>query len=255
MKIFYVYKHLTADTNELFYIGKGKNRRAYEQNHNKFWRHIANKHGYIIEFIRENMTEKEALSLEKELIALHKPRANLSIGGRGGCTGIKRSKEDIEKRAETQRKQRSTPEWRRQQSIRSKEIANRPGMKEKIALGRRPWLEKVKNGEIPNPFKNKVVSEETKRKISESQKGEKGYWYGTNGPAAKPVINLTTGQVFKTILAAAKSLNGNDKSLSRRIKIGKPYKNNLFKLLEKSNLITEECLCPHISTVSVPVKI
>ena len=236
MNIFYVYKHLTADTKELFYVGKGKNRRAYDRNHNKLWKNIVDKHGYIIEFIKENLTEGEALQLEKDLIDQHRPRANFSVGGRGGATGLKRSKEDIEKRSRTQSRQRSTPEAKLRQSLLSKEIASRPGMKEKAMLGKQPWLQKLRNGEVPNPFKNKVVSEETRNKISTSQKGEKGYWYGKTTAVARPVVNLGTGETFKTIKDAALSVNGNYRSLSRRLKIGKPYKRNLFKFIENGNL-------------------
>jgi hypothetical protein len=233
MNIFYVYRHITIDTKELFYIGKGKGRRAYDQNHNRLWKNIVEKHNYIIEFIKENLTEEEALRLEKELIDQYRPRANFSVGGRGGATGLKRSKEDIAKRSRTQSRQRSTPEARARQSLLSKEIASRPGMKEKAVEGRRPWLEKVKNGEVPNPWKGRVVSEETRKMISESQKGEKGYWYGKISGSAKKVIDLDTGEIFPSLKKAAESVGGSFRPMIRRMVIGKRYKKHLFAYYNK----------------------
>lgn len=45
---------------------------------------------------------------------------------------------------------------------------------------------------IANGLKGRVCSEETKRKISESQKGEKGYWFGKNKP---PVSDETKAKM------------------------------------------------------------
>ena len=46
MQNYYVYAHYTLDTNELFYIGKGKNSRFKSNSHrNKLWHKIVNKHG------------------------------------------------------------------------------------------------------------------------------------------------------------------------------------------------------------------
>ena len=55
-------------------------------------------------------------------------------------------------------------------------------------------------------------SKETKRKISEAQKGEKNHMYGKMGElnkTSKKVIELTTGEVFESASIAAKKLNLN----------------------------------------------
>lgn len=54
--------------------------------------------------------------------------------------------------------------------------------------------------------KNGLKSEETKRKISEAQKGEKNWSYGLRGSDchnAKKVKNLTTGKVFDSLVDCA----------------------------------------------------
>ena len=67
---YYTYAHYTADTNELYYIGKGKGKRAFSSlNRNRWWQRKVNKHGgFAVEILAEWNTEKEALEHEKFLI-------------------------------------------------------------------------------------------------------------------------------------------------------------------------------------------
>jgi hypothetical protein len=67
---YYTYAHFTADTKELYYIGKGKGNRAFSSlNRNRWWQHKVNKHGgFVVEILAEWPTEKEALEHEKFLI-------------------------------------------------------------------------------------------------------------------------------------------------------------------------------------------
>ena len=66
----YVYGHYKADTGELFYIGKGTGRRAWEKSdRNPYWRHTEAKHGFQVRILEDNLTEEEALDKEKQLIA------------------------------------------------------------------------------------------------------------------------------------------------------------------------------------------
>lgn len=66
---YYVYGHKKLDTGELFYIGKGKkNRINSTRNRSKGWTETVATHGFISYIIKENLTNKEAVALEKELV-------------------------------------------------------------------------------------------------------------------------------------------------------------------------------------------
>jgi len=63
-----LYRHRRNDTNEVFYIGIGKkNRPNQKQNRNEFWKNIANKHGYTVDILMENLPWKIACELEIDL--------------------------------------------------------------------------------------------------------------------------------------------------------------------------------------------
>jgi hypothetical protein len=92
---YYVYTHIRLDTGAVFYVGKGKGRRAFWQNQrNKHWKAIVAKAGFDVRFVAMGLSEKEAFMLEKETIAYY-GRANLAnyTDGGDGSSGAKRSKE------------------------------------------------------------------------------------------------------------------------------------------------------------------
>lgn len=96
MTNYYVYGHYRKDNNELFYVGKGKDRRAWsKKNRNKYWKNIVNKVGYEIRFFHINCTEIQAFELEVHIISQMKPIANYTVGGEGGNTFVKKTKEEI----------------------------------------------------------------------------------------------------------------------------------------------------------------
>lgn len=65
----YVYGHYTADTNELFYIGKGTGKRAWSnKKRNKHWQSVVNKHGYTVQIFYDNLNDADAYRKEHELI-------------------------------------------------------------------------------------------------------------------------------------------------------------------------------------------
>lgn len=80
MNEFYVYMYRRNDTNDVFYIGKGKGYRAEMINgHNDHCVKIANKHGFTIEYVQKNMSEDDAFELEKKLIDEYVNRRGYSI--------------------------------------------------------------------------------------------------------------------------------------------------------------------------------
>lgn len=107
MKNFYVYMFIRKDTNEIFYIGKGKGNRYLDikSNRNKYFKRICEKCGYESYIYKNDLTEDEAFELEKSLIAEYRSKglakANFHEGGRGGNVyvydGEKRKQKMIEK--------------------------------------------------------------------------------------------------------------------------------------------------------------
>ena len=99
-KIFYTYIHIRPDTNEPFYVGKGKGRRhKTKSGRNQYWHNIVNKNGGIFEskIIFEGLTEKEALlkeiEVEKDLKEKGYNLVNLAETGNSGPVGVSRTEE------------------------------------------------------------------------------------------------------------------------------------------------------------------
>lgn len=122
-----VYKHIKADTKELFYIGIGlSKKRAYSfHSRNKLWYNIVNKHGLEHEIIFNDIDIKLAKQIEVYLISYYGRLdnnsgilANMTNGGDGAVnlsiesrnriskslTGKKQSHESNEKRKQSLKK-------------------------------------------------------------------------------------------------------------------------------------------------------
>ena len=79
---YYVYGHYRKDTDTLFYVGKGKGKRAFSKaNRNKRWQHIVDKAGYDVFFFYKGLSEERAYDLEIAVITDINPVANFAPGG------------------------------------------------------------------------------------------------------------------------------------------------------------------------------
>jgi group I intron endonuclease len=92
-----VYQHKKADTNEIFYVGKGTARRSKQRSgRSEYWHRTVNKHGFIVEIIKDNIDEEFAFLIEKEAIDIYKRRGiklvNITDGGEGS-SGYKHTEE------------------------------------------------------------------------------------------------------------------------------------------------------------------
>ena len=102
MNIFYVYLHRRKTDNKVFYVGKGKNRRAWcTDKRNKHWNNVVDKHGFNVDIVFEGLSEQEAFQIEKDTILEMKyfgcDLTNMTDGGEGS-SGFKQSDEQIQKR-------------------------------------------------------------------------------------------------------------------------------------------------------------
>lgn len=101
---FYIYAHIRPDKNEVFYIGKGKGRRAYDgkTGRNRYWKNIVKKNNglFTVQILAENLIESLAFELEKELIKQFRERGvklcNITDGGEGS-SGYKHHEEHKQK--------------------------------------------------------------------------------------------------------------------------------------------------------------
>ena len=88
---YYIYIHYRLDTNVPFYVGKGKNKRAWnKRKRNPYWNNIVNKYGYRVEIKAQDLLEQEAFELEKQTIEELSniySLANMTVGGEG-CTHL-----------------------------------------------------------------------------------------------------------------------------------------------------------------------
>jgi len=116
--MYYTYAHYTADTKELFYIGKGTvdKQWTYKRAHatlgrSIYWKNKVKKHGgFDIEILSIWKTEQEAFQHERLLISCLKEQVvNLSDGGEG-CSGRQHSEEEKKKRASSLRGLKRTPQ-------------------------------------------------------------------------------------------------------------------------------------------------
>ena len=93
-KVFYVYEWYYKNTNEVFYVGKGKDNRLHSMlRRNSYFLNVIKKEQDNVDVrkVRENLNEEEAFALERQLIKEYKTKGecktNFHEGGCGGNTG------------------------------------------------------------------------------------------------------------------------------------------------------------------------
>jgi hypothetical protein len=110
MREHYVYAHRRASDGRLFYIGKGRRRRAWSScGRSRHWRHVVKKHGFTVHILTSELSEAAALSLE-QFVIMQIGLANLTnatLGG-GGIQGWRHSEETKRRIGEASRRQKRT---------------------------------------------------------------------------------------------------------------------------------------------------
>ena len=176
MNKFYVYAHYKPGEEIPFYVGKGTGNRMYsKKSRSAHWKNIVSKYGIEVRIIHDELTEIEAINLERSLISEYGRLdtntgclINRTDGGEGGSSGRVISEETREKiRRAKIGKKRSAEFCKRLSEIhRGKTISDDMKLQiSKANSGKVPW-----NKGKPAWNKGKPMSEETKKKLSESRK-------------------------------------------------------------------------------------
>lgn len=191
MENYYLYYHKNPITKELFYIGIGTNKRAWDftSGRNSHYKNYIKKHGEpIVDIIKENLTKEEACSLEIEFIAKYGRKGiepdgillNKSIGGEITALGNKFTEEQKLKIKNSHLGKKQSEETKLKRSNSSKGKPKPDGfmndeLKEKISIAN-----KGKKHTKIHSNKGVPISEETKQKISKANSKPKPKGFGDN---------------------------------------------------------------------------
>ena len=217
---YYVYKWYIKDTGEVFYIGKGTGKRyKTRKRENKFFMKMLENHECESEIIKNNLTEKEAFELEKELIAYYRTQnvrlTNVQDGGENPpVLRCPRTEEWKEKIRESNRNFFAEhPEYSKQRSDKMKEFLTTEKGKE----FQRKSIESRNNDEFRK--RQSIVckkANQTKEYIDRQSELVKKMWEspeyrekhcGSNNPKSRAIIQFDLNgnfiNEFKTITLAS----------------------------------------------------
>lgn len=195
---FFIYQHKTADTGTVFYIGKGTLKNGtFERAHvskrrSKFWQAIVERHGLVVEVLESFGTEEAAFERERQLIALHRRRAdggtlcNLTAGGEGHL-GLTASPETRAKLSAAFSGE-NHPNWGKQLSA---ETCRKKSDTMKAS---------------PHNLKGKKLPDWWKQRIAAANVGELNPQHGRRGldsSRSRAVANTGYGYVFSSVSEAA----------------------------------------------------
>lgn len=191
----YLYQHRRLDTNQIFYVGIGKKRRAYStKNRNNHWNNIVNKTNYTVEIISTNLTWQEACQKEIELINFYGRKdlgtgilVNMTNGGEGGF-GVIVSDETKAKISN---------------ALKGKIVSDNTKLKLSTSAKERQYSEEYKT-KCKLRSKSINISKETREKMAISK--------------SCIILNTNTGIYYLGFKEAAQSCNKNKETLRCQLK-------------------------------------
>jgi citrate lyase gamma subunit len=160
-KQFYVYVHMKATDDSVFYVGKGcKYRYTTKQGRNQYWNRIAAKHGFVAEIVKSGLSFEEANAYEIELIKQLRDQGcvlcNLTDGGEG-CLGTKKT---AEQKAAISEKNKGR-KWSEESKAKMQGNKNSAGavrsseVKAKMSASKKGWNGKI-GSKVPEDVKDKI---------------------------------------------------------------------------------------------------
>ena len=186
---FYVYIDWRLDTNEPFYVGKGKGKRWKEMNHrNDHFKRIENNIPIAVEIVKDNLTEDEALGIECYLIheLVFEYGFSIDIKNNRGSDG------DWLHLASATWGGEGTSGWTPTEEQKKKWSEERKGENNPMY------------GKNPRDFMTEEAKIEQSKRLSEFMKGR---YCGADNPVARTVVNLNSGKIFNTLIEGAEFYN------------------------------------------------
>lgn len=179
---FYTYAHYKADTNEIFYIGKGTgNRSNVKAKRSNHWKSIVDKHGLHIEILARFESESEALDHEKFLIFTFRSMGFILCNMTDGGDGIASESwtPELRKRLSDSRIGKKLSEETKRRM--SESATGRPMSKEAIEKTANFHRGRKRSQETLDRMSKSLkglnigrhISDETREKISQLHKGKK----------------------------------------------------------------------------------
>ena len=164
---FYVYIHKRQSDGIVFYVGKGRGKRAYYfHERNDHWKKTLKKHGCNVEIVERRLSECEAFKLEKILIAKFQSEklCNKTNGGEG-ISGYKFNEDQKKRMSESHKGHVVTEEVRIKMSEAKKGRKNPPHV-------RKLHSERMKGNTLGSRRK---INPELREKLRDANKGENSY--------------------------------------------------------------------------------
>lgn len=211
---FYVYLHKRNDTGEVFYVGKGKGRRAYvSHGRSSLWTHIAKKHGFTVEIVQSELTEAEAFAGEVEVIKRHAGLCNFTDGGEG-ISGYRHTEETRKVISSAHSGKKQDPIVVEARTIKLRGKKRSPEFSERmVAILTGRTASPATRVKMSLAHTGQARSAEAVAKAAEWHRGQKrGEESRARMSEAQPkraVICLCTGEVHRSIEDAAKWLRSN----------------------------------------------
>lgn len=202
---YYVYIWYIKDTNEVFYVGKGKGKRYKElTSRNKFFEDMYSSHNCDVKKVYECLTEKEAFQKEKEVIKWYRENTNFRLtnqtDGGEGSSGWNPPQEFRDKQSKIHKEQWQDEEFKKKMMI-IRTDENGPYKSQEF----RDKISQLVQGEN-NPNYNNHWTDEMKQHLSKVRKAN-GLAANENNPRATRVICVETGEVFNCIKYAMQKYN------------------------------------------------
>lgn len=195
---FYTYMHARADDGQVFYIGKGKGRRAWSTaGRSVWWRNVVQKHGLEVRLLAEWPDEASAFSHEQLLIDVFRergaPLVNLTRGGEG-ATGRVPTEQHRARISLAMRGKKASAETR-----------------EKLRAARRSRVISLKTRQRQSvALKGRVVSEATRARMSAAQKGKQTRLGQTNTLEHRARISAAAYRVAPKFLEQGQMLTARE---------------------------------------------